>query len=83
MTAAVIGLITTIVGFVVWLIKRKAANLELPGTVLRKYEEEARKIISDRDIVRVNAVLDERLRAIGRNPGGQGSGVSKDAPAKS
>jgi len=67
----------------VWLVKRKAANLELPGTVLRKYEEEARKIISDRDIVRVNAVLDERLRAIGRNTGGQGSGVSKDAPAKS
>ena len=83
MTTAVVSLIATVIGFVVWLVKRKAANAELPGTVLRKYEEEARKIISDRDIVRVNAILDQRLRAITRNPSGQGGGVSKDAPTQS
>ena len=83
MTTAVVSLIATVIGFVVWLVKRKAANAELPGTVLRKYEEEARKIISDRDIVRVNAILDDRLRAIDRNTSGQRGGVSKDAPTQS
>ena len=71
MTAAIVSLIATVVGFVVWLIKRKAANAELPGTVLKKYEDEARKIIADGGDV--NAVLDDRLRAIGRNTVGQGN----------
>jgi hypothetical protein len=70
-TAAVVSLIATVIGFVVWLIKRKAANAELPGTILKKYEDEARKIIADGDDV--NALLDDRLRAIGRNTRGQGN----------
>jgi len=78
MTAAVIGLITTIVGFVVWLIKRKAANAELPGTVLKKYEDEAREIIADGGDV--NALLDDRLRALNRNRSGQGSVVAGEEP---
>ena len=73
MTAAVVSLIATVIGFVVWLIKRKAANAELPGTVLKKYEDEARKIIAARDVAGVNALLDDRLRAIGRNTRGQGN----------
>jgi hypothetical protein len=70
-TAAVVSLIATVIGFVVWLIKRKAANAELPGTILKKYEDEARKIIADGGDV--NALLDDRLRAIGRNTSGQGN----------
>lgn len=71
MTAAIVSLIAAVFGFVVWLIKRKAANDELPQTQLKKYEDEARKIIADgRD---VNALLDDRLRAIGRNTSGQGN----------
>ena len=71
MTAAVVSLIAAVFGFVVWLIKRKAANAELPGTILKKYEDEARKIIADGGDV--NALLDDRLRAIGRNTSGQGN----------
>ena len=71
MTAAIVSLIAAVFGFVVWLIKRKAANDELPGTILKKYEDEARKIIADGDDV--NALLDDRLRAIGRNTSGQGT----------
>ena len=71
MTAAIVSLLATVIGFVVWLIKRKAANAELPGTILNKYEDEARKIIADGDDV--NALLDDRLRAIGRNTSGQGN----------
>ena len=82
MTAAIVSLIATVIGFVVWLIKRKAANAELPGTILKKYEDEARKAIAARDVLLVNALLDERLRAIDRLTSGQGSGVSKAEPAK-
>ena len=71
MTAAVVSLIAAVFGFVVWLIKRKAANAELPGTILKKYEDEARKIIADGDDV--NALLDDRLRAISRNTSGSGN----------
>ena len=76
MTAAIVSLIATVFGFVVWLVKRKAANAELPGTILKKYEDEARKIIADGGDV--NALLDDRLRAIGRNTVGQGSVVARD-----
>ena len=71
MTAAVVSLIATVIGFVVWLIKRKAANAELPGNILKKYEDEARKIIADGGDL--NSLLDDRLRAIGRNIRGQGN----------
>ena len=73
MTAAVVSLIATVIGFVVWLIKRRAANAELPGTVLKKYEDEARKAIAARDSAGVNILLSDRLRAIGRNTSGQGN----------
>jgi hypothetical protein len=79
-TAAVVSLIATVIGFVVWLIKRKAANAELPGNILKKYEDEARKIIADGGDV--NALLDDRLRAIGRNTRGQGSGASQGGADK-
>ena len=76
MTAAVVSLIATVIGFVVWLIKRKAANAELPGTILKKYEDEARKIIAGGGDV--NALLDERLRALSRNTVGQRGVVARD-----
>jgi hypothetical protein len=82
MTAAVVSLIATVIGFVVWLIKRRAANAELPGTVLRKYEDEVRKIIAARDVAGVNALLDDRLRAIDRHSSGQGSGASQGGADK-
>jgi hypothetical protein len=73
-TAAIVSLLATVIGFVVWLIKRRAANAELPGTVLKNYEDEARKAIAARDSAAVvNALLDDRLRAIGRNTRGQGN----------
>ena len=71
MITAIISLIATVFGFVVWLIKRKAANDELPGTILKKYEDEARKIIADGGDV--NVALDERLRALNRNTSRQSS----------
>ena len=81
MTAAVVSLIATVIGFVVWLIKRRAANAELPGTVLKKYEDQARKIIADGGDV--NALLDDRLRAIGRNTSGQGNILAGGGPSGS
>jgi len=83
MTAAIVSLIAAVFGFVVWLIKRKAANDELPGTVLRKYEDEARKIIAARDVAGVNALLDDRLRAIGRHSSGQGNILAGGGPSGS
>jgi len=84
MTAAVVSLLATVIGFVVWLIKRKAANAELPGTVLKKYEEEARKAIAARDSAAVvNDLLDDRLRAIGRNTRGQGNLLAGGGPSGS
>ena len=76
MTAAVVSLIATVVGFVVWLIKRRAANDELPQTQLKKYEEEARNIIANGGDL--NGLLDDRLRALSRNSVGQGSVVARD-----
>lgn len=81
MTAAVVSLIATVIGFVVWLIKRRAANAELPLTVLKKYEDQARKIIADGGDV--NALLDDRLRAIGRNTRGQGNLLAGGGPSGS
>jgi hypothetical protein len=82
-TAAVVSLIATVIGFVVWLIKRKAANAELPGNILKKYEDEARKAIAARDSAAgVNILLSDRLRAIGRNTSGQGSGASQGGADK-
>lgn len=75
MTAAVVSLIATVIGFVVWLIKRKAANAELPQTQLKKYEEEARNIIANSGDL--NGLLDDRLRALSRNSVGQGSVVAR------
>ena len=71
MTAAIVSLIAAVFGFVVWLIKRRAANDELPQTQLKKYEEEARNIIANGGDL--NGLLDDRLRAVGRNTSGQGN----------
>ena len=83
MTAAIVSLIAAVFGFVVWLIKRKAANDELPGTVLKNYEDEARSVIAARDVAGVNILLDDRLHSINRHSSGQGSGsleVGADKP---
>ena len=74
MTAAIVSLIAAVFGFVVWLIKRKAANAELPQTQLKNYEDEARNAIAAKDSAAgVNILLSDRLRAIGRNIRGQGN----------
>lgn len=75
MTSTVLGLIATVVSFLVWLWKRKAKNDELPTTALKKYEDEARKIVANR--ADVNILLDERVRAIARNTGGPGGDVGR------
>ena len=80
--SAVLAILAALVPFVIWLVKRKAAHDELPATRLKRHEVEAREVIADRDVKRVNAILDERLRAIGRHPSGQRGGVSEAPPAK-
>ena len=80
--SAVLAILAALVPFVIWLVKRKAALDELPATRLKRHEDEAREVIADRDVKRVNAILDERLRALGRNPGGQRDRVSQAAPTQ-
>ena len=81
--SAVLAILAALVPFVIWLVKRKAALDELPATRLKRHEDEAREVIADRDIKRINIILDRRLRdTLGRNPGGQRGGVSEARPAK-
>jgi hypothetical protein len=71
---AIVSLVATIIGFAIWLIKRRAANDELPQTQLKKYEDQARSVIAASDSAGVNVLLDDRLHSISRNSSGQGSG---------
>ena len=83
--SAVLAILAALVPFVIWLVKRKAAHDELPATRLKRHEDEAREVIADRDVKRVNAILDQRLRAIGRNTRGQGNllaGGGQDSPSQ-
>ncbi len=77
-----IVIVTAVIPLVVWLIRRRVESSDTPSDILKKYEDEARKIIAARDVAGVNALLDERLRAIDRLTSGQGSGVSKARPTK-
>lgn len=77
-----IVIVTAVIPLVVWLIRRRVESSDTPSDILKKYEDEARKAIAARDVVSVNALLDERLRAIGRNTVGQRGGVSEARPAK-
>ena len=81
--SAVLAILAALVPFVIWLVKRKAALDELPATRLKRHEDEAREVIADRDIKRVNIILDQRLHSISRNIIRQGSGsleVGADKP---
>ncbi len=77
-----IVIVTAVIPLVVWLIRRRVESSDTPSDILKKYEDEARKIIAARDVAGVNALLDERLRAIDRLTSGQGSGVSKARTTK-
>lgn len=73
MTTAILTICGALVPFIIWLVKRKVTSDEMPSTMRQRYEEETRKLIAARDAVGVNRALDERLREISRNTGGQGS----------
>ena len=73
MTAAVVSLIATVIGFVVWYWRRKLERTETREQILERYENEARRAVAKVDAGDVNALLDDRLRAIGRNTRGQGN----------
>ena len=73
MTAAIVSLIATVVGFVVWYWRRKLERTETREQILERYENEARRAVAKADAGDVNALLDDRLRAIGRNTSGQGN----------
>jgi len=73
-TAAIVSLIATVIGFVVWYWRRKLERTETREQILERYENEARRAVAKADVGDVNALLDDRLRAIGRNTSGQGSG---------
>ena len=73
MTAAVVSLIATVIGFVVWYWRRKLERTETREQILERYENEARRAVAKAGTGDVNALLDDRLRAIGRNTRGQGN----------
>jgi Flp pilus assembly protein TadB len=72
-TAAVVSLIATVIGFVVWYWRRKLERTETREQILERYENEARRAVAKADSCDVNALLDDRLRAIGRNTSGSGN----------
>lgn len=77
-----IVIVTAVIPLVVWLIRRRVESSDPPADIIKKYEDEARKAIAARDVVSVNALLDERLRAIDRNTSGQRGGLSEAKPTK-
>lgn len=73
MTAGIISIVASIIGFVIWLWKRNANEAVKPQTVLNKYEDEARKIIASGGQRSINEYFDQRLRNISNNSSGQRS----------
>ena len=81
--AAIIGLVSSIVGFIIWLWKRKAVEQIDPVKEAEKYENETRKIIALGDQRRINEYFDDRLRAISRNKQRQGDSANGGGKAVS
>jgi len=73
MTAGIISIVASVIGFIIWLWKRNADEAAKPQTVLNKYEDEARKIIAAGGQRSINEYFDQRLRNISNNSSGQGS----------
>ena len=74
MTAAIVSIVASITGFIIWLWKRK---VETKDTALT-YEKELHNAIgsgSERD---VNLLLDKRLSELSRNQSGQGGSEIKE-----
>ena len=73
MTAAIVSLIATVIGFVVWYWRRKLERTETREQILERYENEARRAVAQARTGDVNILLSDRLRAISRNTRGQGN----------
>ena len=73
MTAGIISIVASVIGFIIWLWKRNANEAAKPQTVMNKYEDEARKIIASGGQRSLNEYFDQRLRNIQNNSSGQGS----------
>ena len=67
MTAGIISIVASVIGFVIWLWKRNASENAKPQTVMNKYEDEARKIIAAGGQRSLNEYFDQRLRNISNN----------------
>ena len=79
MTAAIItGIVVPILGFAIWYWRRKLTQVETREQILERYENEARRAVAKAGSGDVNTLLDERLRAIGRNTSGQRGVVARD-----
>lgn len=73
MTAGIISIVASVIGFIIWLWKRNANEAAKPQTVMNKYEDEARKIIASGGQRSLNEYFDQRLRNISNNSSRQGN----------
>ena len=75
MTATILGIVATVLGFALWAIKRAITNADDPATIRRKQKEQADALLAKRDVAGVNLHLDDLLRRVqdaGSHPSGQG-----------
>lgn len=63
-TAAILSLLTSVVAFVIWWIKRKADTPETKSDKILRYENEVRRAISNKDGDAVNVLIERRLQNI-------------------
>jgi hypothetical protein len=72
-TAAVLALAGTVIGFIVWLVKRKASieDSKTPAQNIQIKMDSVHRELGSRDSLGASARLDEWMRSI-RNKGGGG-----------
>lgn len=86
MALAILGIVGTVLPFVIWLIKRKATNADTPEAIATKHREEIARNLIKRDSVADAVRLNDLLRSLpGRTkrPGSSDAqgGPKADGPA--
>lgn len=78
MTATIIALVSSVVGFIIWLLRRRISESETKESIGLRYEKELHNAIGSGNERDLNLILDKRLSDISRNQSGQSSGKVKE-----
>lgn len=67
MTAAIAGLVVSILTFLLWLARRKIETPKTKAELLNEAQVQVRGIVGREDVASLNKRVDDRLREIGNN----------------